>query len=138
VDYKVEGGVKVLDWITITKIPEVRFEDLSNEVANLSRQLEFANDRIKALELENQELRNRLALNSQNSSKPPSSDGLNKPQPKSSRTKSGKKAGGQKGHKGNGLKIDLPVSKTVVCGVDECTCGHRIADVIGKTIASGC
>lgn len=141
----------MLDLITITKIFDAKFEALSNELASLARQLEVANDRIKVLELENQELRlenqalrnenqelrNRLGLNSQNSSKPPSSDGLSKPQPKSSRTKSHKKAGGQKGHKGNGLKLNLPVSKTVICGVDECTCGYRIADAEGKITASG-
>lgn len=155
----------MLDLITITKIFDAKFEALSNEAANLTRQLEGANNRIKVLELENQalrlenqelklenhqlrlenaalrienqELRNRLGLNSQNSSKPPSSDGLNKPQPKSSRVKSGKKTGGQKGHKGNGLKMNLPISKIVVHGVDKCTCGHLLADVIGKNIASG-
>ncbi|MDR0288168.1 MAG: DUF6444 domain-containing protein, partial [Clostridiales bacterium] len=49
------------------------------------------------------ELEARLKMNSKNSSKPPSSDGFNKP--KSLRTKSGKKAGGQHGHEGAGLEL---------------------------------
>jgi len=51
-------------------------------------------------------LANRLNLNSTNSSKPPSSDPNRKKKPKS---KTGKKAGGQKGHIGSTLKrIDDP------------------------------
>ena len=50
-------------------------------------------------------LKESLNKNSNNSSKPPSSDGLNKPQPKSLRKPSGKSVGAQKGHKGNGLKL---------------------------------
>ena len=55
-------------------------------------------DTIKVLE-------ERVNKNSQNSSKPPSSDAFNKPKPKSLRKVSGKLPGAQKGHKGNGHKI---------------------------------
>jgi transposase len=57
-------------------------------------------------------LANRLNLNSTNSSKPPSSDPNRKKRPKS---KTGKKAGGQKGHVGTTLKkIDAPDKVKVI------------------------
>jgi transposase len=53
---------------------------------------------IKQQAEEIEKLRGQVSKNSQNSSKPPSTDGLSKPAPKSLRTPSGKKSGGQQGH----------------------------------------
>lgn len=59
---------------------------------------------VAALAAKVSELEGRLAQNSRNSSKPPSSDGLNKPKPKSQRKAGQKPTGGQKGHAGHTLK----------------------------------
>jgi transposase len=59
---------------------------------------------IAALSARVAELEHRLGLNSTNSGKPPSSDGLSRPPRTGSlREKTGKKSGGQKGHKGETL-----------------------------------
>jgi len=68
-------------------------------------------------------LKDRLALNSRNSGKPPSTDGLDKPAPKSLRKKTGRKPGGQPGHPGRSLQpIALP-DHTIVHLLDRCPCG---------------
>ena len=53
---------------------------------------------VRQLRRQVKELKARLALNSRNSSKPPSSDGLAKPAPKSLRQKSGRRPGGVASH----------------------------------------
>lgn len=63
--------------------------------------------RVRQLEGRVRELEGRLAKDSHNSSKPPSSDGLGRQRPKtrSLRRRSGKKPGGQLGHRGDTLRL---------------------------------
>jgi len=83
-------------------------------------------------ELENlkKSLENRLKMHSQNSSKPPSTDGFKKPMTKSERIKTGKKSGGQIGHQGATLK---PVQNPDVVKkyeIPSCqSCFHDLSDI---------
>lgn len=72
-------------------------------------------ERIKRLE-------GQIAKNSRKSNKPPSSDGLNKPSPKSLRKCHGKKNGGQVGHQGNTLKAVEKPDYTEIHRVQVCGC----------------
>ena len=85
-----------------------RLQKQSEQLAALQDVIAEKDAQIAALTARIEELTHKK--NSGNSSKPPSSERLDKPAPKSLRTKSGKSAGGQTGHKGSGMKIDrVPV-----------------------------
>ena len=70
-----------------------------------------------------QALEARLAQNSANSHRPPSSDGYTKPDPKSLRAKSGRKSGGQRGHPGSTLPPAGKPDFIVVHRLKRCPCG---------------
>lgn len=92
---------------------------------------------IEQLEGRIKELEDQISKNSRNSSKPPSSDVFSKPEPKSRREKSGRKAGGQPGHKGTNLKMVDSPHKTEVHKVKRCACcgdnlSHQEADHVER------
>lgn len=97
-------------------------QELFQKVEVLTSRLEQAEKEIAALKSENASLKMRLNSNSNNSSKPPSSDGYLK---KPAFPKSGKgKQGGQSGHKGRTLNQVGNPDKTVTCNPIGCSCGH--------------
>ena len=81
-------------------------DDLIRELWPLRGSVHTLSAQVAVLKMEVVELKGRLSLTSQNSSKPPSTDGLNKPapKPKSQRLAGQKMTGGQKGHVGHTLK----------------------------------
>ena len=100
------------------KEQEVYISIKKSELDQILMRLEYQSQKINELE-------QRLSKTSKNSSKPPSSDGYKK-EVKNNRIKSGRKQGGQKGHKGSTLKAtgtpdiiqEHKVSGTCGCGQD--------------------
>lgn len=105
-----------------------------NKLGNPSLTLEQALDVIQELRQQiielkagNQKLKDQLSKDSRNSSKPPSTDGYNKPNPKSLRKKSGRKTGGQKGHPGSTLKAVEHPDKIIEHDIFTCLyCGGKL------------
>jgi len=105
-------------------------EDLAKRCERLEAQVAALLETVAALRAENQELKLRLSLNSQNSSKPPSSD-MGKPKRKPPVDRSGRRPGGQPGHKGTAREA-VPadqVDETVDIDPDTCAnCGAPLED----------
>jgi hypothetical protein len=97
----------------MTPDPEARIAELEAEHATLREQVELLAARVE-------ELQARLAKDSHNSGKPPSSDGL-KRKTKSLRQRSGKKPGGQLGHRGETLRLVATPDDVVEHRLPVCT-----------------
>jgi transposase len=81
------------------------------------------------------ELERRLGLNSRNSSKPPSSDGLAKPPPKSLRSTSGRRPGKQPGAPGSTLRQVQDPDEIVEHRPDRCRgCAAGLDDAVGAGV----
>ena len=72
-------------------------------------------------------LRDAAAQNSRNSSRPPSTDRPEKPQPKSLRKKSGRASGGQPGHPGRTLHMIKNPQHTQIHPLRKCRCGEDLS-----------
>lgn len=113
--------------------------ETSDDIKALKELVKVLVDKLTVLEAENirlkqeiDELRHRLGLNSRNSSKPPSSDGLKK-KPAFPRYPKGKN-GGQPGHEGKTLeKVSTP-DIVIECKVETCTCGKNLTAVPSELI----
>lgn len=113
------------------KIVHVQAETIDS----LTQQVNSLTQQVCSLTAEVKTLKGKLAKNSKNSSKPPSSDGYSKPAPKSLRKKSGKSSGGQSGHKGHTLRMVatpdfIEEHKVTVCEhCSECLSAAQIIDI---------
>src|SRR5437660_7604594 len=99
------------------------FEATFALVESLSRNVDSLTARLQQLE-------DRLAKNSRNSSKPPSSDDPPPtPKPKTLRRSSGKKPGGQEGHPGTTLSLVEDPRHVVLHDPEECEgCGASLSE----------
>lgn len=98
--------------------------NLPNDIAGLHAMIVELLQRVEHLESENKELKAKLNANSNNSSRPPSSDGLKK-RPAIPKSKS-KRRGGQKGHKGKTLKMVKTADYVVELCPPKCSCGTSL------------
>ncbi len=120
-----------IDLSCIPKAEEVTSLEQAREVIRLQAAIiEQLLGQIKNLQARVERLEAQLAQNSRNSHKPPSTDGYDKPKPKSRRKKSHRAPGGQRGHKGHTLTpVDDP-DKTELHGLMHCPqCGRSLQGI---------
>ena len=105
---------------------------LTSEINTLSSEMIALKTANLALSTRIAELESRLNKNSNNSSKPPSTDGYKK-KIKNNRVKSGRPSGGQEGHEGHTLlKVENPDYTVDVPIEDHCDCGANLSEVDDK------
>lgn len=114
----------------VLKSLQKTIEFLQARVESFQLKVESYQNNVESLQQEVAELKCRLSQNSRNSSKPPSSDGLNKPKPQSLRKKSGRSPGGQDGHKGKALEMKKNPDRVIVHHTGQCEeCGGSLRGI---------
>jgi transposase len=104
-------------------------DEKDKRIQELERIVEIQAALIQKLEARIAELERRLGLDSSNSSKPPSSDGLGK-KSRSLRVKGKNPSGGQKGHKGHTLIQVLNPDQIIGHKIDHCeVCQVSLEDI---------
>ena len=94
------------------------------EVTKLREKISSQEKEIEQLKRQNKALKDMLGKNSGNSSKPPSSDGFRKIQ--NSRKPTGRKPGGQHGHKGVQPQYYEKPDRIIEIKQNKCKCGGKI------------
>lgn len=103
------------------------YDELVGVVVVLRARIVEQDARIAEQDARIAELERQLAASSRNSSKPPSTDGLDKPAPKSLRGRSGRRPGGQPGHEGRTLRQVERPDEVVVHEPGACAgCGAEL------------
>jgi transposase len=112
----------------INPFETMRREQLLAFIHYQAEQIELLKAQNAALEARIKKLEHRLNKNSTNSSKPPSSDGLKKPQPKNRREKGKRQSGGQAGHEGDTLKRVTCPDEVITHALRTCpSCQHDLS-----------
>lgn len=114
-------------------------EELTEENVSLREEVKLWKEEAQAWKEEAKRLGSMLNLDSHNSGKPPSTDQFKKKKTpvKNSREKSGKKSGGQKGHKGTTLEQVKNPDEIILHELNECPgCSHSLAEVPVFSIAT--
>ena len=94
----------------------------------MDARLHALEQRVGDLQSHARHLQDQLVKNSRNSSKPPSTDGFQKPAPKSLREKSARPSGGQPGHAGQTLAMVGKPDRIEPHRVERCErCGRSLA-----------
>lgn len=107
---------------------DARIHEAQRAILTLERQGQELTARLDVSEQRVRQLEEQVAKDSHNSSKPPSSDGLSKPKPKSLRAPSERPTGGQPGHPGRTLRMTEKPDRTVRHAIERCAgCGRSLA-----------